>query len=102
MICGGNQMPVRLELDATGEDFFNTLKSAVKKLERKLDRSVDYVRLSPQKDSINGCCLVYLKEDQVGDDWEDAREWFSELAPKTRIYAIIERDNGDDDEDDDD
>lgn len=95
-------MVVRLELDASGEDFFNTLRSAVKKVKRKIDRSVDCVRLSPQKDGINGCCLVHLKEDQVRDDWENARDWFNDLEPNTKIYALIERDNGDDGDDDDD
>lgn len=95
-------MLVRLELDAPAEAFFNTLNSAVKKVKYRLDRSVDYVRLSPQKDGINGCCLVYLKEDHLGDDWENARDWFNDLGPNIKIYAFIERDNGDDGDDDDD
>lgn len=94
-------MVIRLELDASGESFFNTLKSAVKKVKHKLVRSVDRVRFSPQKDGMSGCCLVHLEEDQVGDDWENARDWFNDIEANTKIYALIERDNGDDGDDDD-
>jgi hypothetical protein len=106
MLYEGNQMAVKLELDMPGENFFQTLKQSLrpvmKKKQCRLDRNKDYVRFSPHKNAMEESCLVNLREDQIAEQWDDARDWFSEHQPETKIYAAIERVDDEDDENDDD
>jgi hypothetical protein len=90
-----NEMVMKLELYASGEIFFESLKPVMKKMRRELDRSVDFVRFSPHKDVIENCCWVNLKEDQVADEWENAVDWFNCLKAHTKVYAVIGRDDDD-------
>jgi hypothetical protein len=94
LLSGKTEMGLRLELDASGEIFFEELKRVMKRTRRELNRGVDIVRFTPQRDIIDNCCWVSLMEDQVTDDWGNAVDWFNRIKEPTpcKIYAVIEQD----------
>ena len=80
---------------AAGENFFLTLKSNVKKMGRKLERDVHYIRFTTEKEAAGAAChAVNLNEDVVNDDWEGALEWIKlnkEKAPYGHLFGMIEQ-----------
>jgi hypothetical protein len=92
ILCGKAEMGFKLELNATGAIFFESLNQVIKKRNRReLNRELDLVRFAPHKDDYDDCCWVSLMEDQVVDDWAHAVDWFSRLKAKgaCRIYAVV-------------
>jgi hypothetical protein len=95
LLCGKSEIGFKLELDASGGIFFESLKRVMKRTRRELNRGVDRVRFSPDRDVSENCCWVSLMGDQVVDDWAHAVDWSNRQKAHTpcKIYAVIEQDD---------
>jgi hypothetical protein len=95
---------VELDLNATGEAFFNTLRGHFRNLRRNslldLDRTVDRVVFAIHRDPgvDDDCCQVDLVERRMPKTWAHAVGWIrgvlDGLDSEDSIYAIIERHGG--------
>ncbi|KAF2847364.1 hypothetical protein T440DRAFT_195374 [Plenodomus tracheiphilus IPT5] len=92
LLCAGQMMTLKLELDASGAIFYESLQRTIlKKAKHELDRFTESVRLTPQKNCFDDCCHISLEEDEIKDSWEMAVEWIQEHRAKEpcKIYAHI-------------
>jgi hypothetical protein len=90
ILCENNEIGFKLELNASGAIFYESLNQALKKrVQRELNRDLDQVRFTPHRDSLGDCCWVSLMEDQVAHDWANAVEWFNRLKAGCKIYAVV-------------
>lgn len=92
VLCEGNVMTLKLELDASGAIFYESLhRTILKRTKHELDRVTESVRLTLQKNCFDECCHVSLEEDEVTDSWENAAEWIQEHRAKgpCKIYAHV-------------
>lgn len=62
-------------------------------MQRKLERTVHCVRFAT-KQGPGKIRVVCLKEDEVGDDWEDATEWIRSNY-HGKLYGYIEQEDDD-------
>lgn len=95
---------IQLDLNATGEDFFNALRGHVRILRRNtaldLDRNVDRVVFATLRDPSDDddYCPVDLVEERMTQTWKHAIKWIrriqESLGSDDDIYAIIERNGG--------
>lgn len=98
LVMDDAEVNATLDLGAAGEIFFLSLKGYVKKMQRKLERTVHYIRFANDKAAGAACCVVSLKEDEVDEEWEDAVKWIKwnkEKAPHGGLFGMIEQDDGD-------
>jgi hypothetical protein len=89
-------MSWKLELNATGAIFYESLHRVIKKrTRRELNRELDMVRFTPDKNDFNNCCWVSLMEDQVAEDWVHAVDWLGRFKADAscKILAFIEPDD---------
>jgi hypothetical protein len=86
-------MVVKVELNATGEIFFQNLQRLItKRTARELNREVDLVRFTQDRSKKEGSCWVALMEAEIADNWTNAVDWFQGLNPPCQVYAFIEQD----------
>ncbi|KAI9657106.1 MAG: hypothetical protein M1821_003272 [Bathelium mastoideum] len=91
-ILGESERPVTLDLHGTGEAFLQQLIQSLGRIQRTVDRNLHYVLFTTEKDlSQADSCTVFLIEDQLEEDWKEAKKW---IRQKQRLYAIIEQDAG--------
>jgi hypothetical protein len=100
LVCEDSEKVIRIELDAPGESFFNTLKRGMRKMGHALQREVDQVRFATDRGGVKPNCFVELTENEVKDDWANAADWIRRHKSSCKIYAIIEQEQDDDDQTD--
>ncbi|KAF1813839.1 hypothetical protein P152DRAFT_448235 [Eremomyces bilateralis CBS 781.70] len=103
LVFGNAEQLVQLDMNGTGEIFFNTLQGLVRNLRRDaaldLDRNVDRVVFATCRDLSDDdvCCHTDLAEERIAVTWRHTVRWIrgiQETRSPEDIYAIIERNGG--------
>ncbi len=96
-------MGIELQLDAPGAEFYELLYREIRrKTKRKLNRQVDKVRFTLDKNNFLNCRWVSLLEHRVKKEWKNAAIWLRQLEDDCDVYAVVGPEPDDDDDDDDD